>query len=155
SSRFFRFASALACFDRCGTSSGCCGFRWLCCRFRATSTLRRWRRRWWRRWRRERFEEFRDLGMRPHFTVEHAEEYLVVQARPLRMLRRDTQLGHLRHRQLIFYLSPLAEEILDLLLNRLLTRRQIEEQYLFRFRLAQQFPSARRSRRFLAGKSLR
>ena len=40
----------------------------------------------------------------------------------------DAQLGHLRKRQLFLHLTPLPEEVLQLLIDRLLPRRQAEKQ---------------------------
>src|SRR5215469_10165271 len=87
-------------------------------------------------------QELLNLGPRTQLAVEQQHEDVVRNLGVLGQLRRDVQLSHLGQRNLLLYLAPLGEEVLDLLLDRLLARGDGEEQDHFRARLGEQLPGS-------------
>src|SRR5262245_41869759 len=99
---------------------------------RGTTALgrRRWRR--WGRWRRQRLQKFQSLGSRAQLPVQQQHEDIIGNLRIFRQLWRNVQLRHLRQWNLLLYLAPFGEEILDLLLDTLLPGRDRQKQHHFR-----------------------
>src|SRR5208283_3355580 len=121
--------------SRCFAAWGwrCCGR----CRF-ATSALGLRRR--WRRWWFIRLQEIHHLGMRSQPAVQQQQERLVHHLLVFRELRRDSELCHFREWQFFFYLAPLPEEVLQLLIDRLLLGGEAEKQNIFRRCFGKQLP---------------
>src|SRR6266446_2082986 len=115
-----------------------------CNRSLGSPTSLGWRRWWWwRRWRRQRLQKLQRLSPRTQLAIQQQQEHIVRNLRIRRHLRRDAQLRHLRQRNLLLHLSPLREEIIDLLRHCLLPRRYRKKQNHLRTRRRQQLPSPR------------
>ena len=112
-----------------------------------SSSLRRGRRR--RRRRLVRLQEIHDLLMRTQLAVHQQQERLVQNLLIFRELGCNTKLGHLGKWQFLFDLPPLAEEVLQLLIDCLLLGGQAQEQNVFRRGLRQKLPGSRRHARLL------
>src|SRR3954467_172670 len=101
--------------------------------------------RWWR-WRRrrrlERLEEFDRLGARAEFAVEKQHEDVFDELRINRQIGSNAQLRHLRQRDALFHLPPLAEEVLDLVGGSLIPCGGIEKKNCFRLARREQLPCA-------------
>ncbi len=144
-SRYCGFSLALG--ARFGGNNGsCCGSRG---GFATSSFRGRWRRRWRGRGR-ERFQELQSLSSRAQLPIQKHQEDIIGNLGIRRELRRNVQLSHLRKRNFLLDLSPLGEEVLNLLDDGLLARGDREEQNHFRPRRRQQLPGSRRRRCLLA-----
>src|SRR4029077_17243238 len=125
----------------------------VCRRSFASSSFRSRRRR--RRRRREGFQELQCLSARTQFAVEQQHEHVLCNLRILRQLGRDQQFRHLRQRNFLLDLAPLCQEILDLLIHRLLPCCYRQEQDHFWTRAREQLPSPRRRGTLFTHQTLR